>query len=117
MPQKVSFNCGYFLRLVMGNRVGECSSPLLAARPVRRFSGIIPLYGPAHKNNTPLECATTERYRIHERLPENGTTIKRSYTPIIVCTKYVVLRHNYLIKSSHILLLSFHNLPKQIDFT
>ena len=46
----------------------------------------------------------------------NGTTIKRSYTPIIVCTKYAVLRRNYLIKSSHILLLSFHNLLKQIDY-
>ena len=61
MPQKVSFICGYFLRLIMGNRVRECPSPLLAVRTVRRFSGIILLYGPAHKNNTPLECATTEK--------------------------------------------------------
>ncbi len=39
----------YFLRVPVYNRVGECPSPLLAARPMRRLSGIIPLHGAAHK--------------------------------------------------------------------
>ena len=30
------------------NRVGKSHLPLLAARPVRRFSGIFPLHGSAH---------------------------------------------------------------------
>lgn len=63
---------------------------------------VLPAADHGHKNNTPFECATTERHSIHERLPENGTTTKRSYTPIIVCTRYAVLRHDHLIKSSHI---------------
>ena len=78
---------------------------------------LLPAADYGYKNNTPLECAITERYSIHERLPENGTTIRRPYAPMIVCAKYAVLRPNYLIKSSHILLVSFHNLLIQIDFT
>ena len=35
--------------LLACNRVGEQPSPLLAARPMRRFCGILPLQGAAHK--------------------------------------------------------------------
>ena len=72
MPRKATLIGGYFLRLI--NR---------------------------YKNNTPLECATTESYSIHERLLKNGTTIKRSYASVIVCTTYSVLRLHYLVNNSH----------------
>ncbi len=39
----------FFLWVPVCNRVGEDFCPLLAARPVRHFSGILPLHGPAHK--------------------------------------------------------------------
>jgi len=38
------------------NRVGEVF-PLLAARPVRRFSGKLPLHAPVHKKAQPYSCA------------------------------------------------------------
>ena len=37
---------------------------------------LLPAADYGYKNNTPLECAITERYSIHERLLGNGTTIK-----------------------------------------
>ena len=78
MPQKAILIGGYFLRLN------------------------------GYKNNTPYECATTESYSIHERLLNNGTTIKRSFASVIVCTSYLVLRLNYLVNNSHtIFLLSY----------
>ena len=42
---------------------------------------LLPAADYGYKNNTPLECAITERSSIHERLPGNGTTIKRPYAP------------------------------------
>ena len=69
---------------------------------------ILPAADYGHKNNTPSECAAAESYSIHERLLKNGTTIRRSSTPVIVCTRYSVLRFNYLTKNGHIIsLLSY----------
>lgn len=37
------------IKICACNQVGECPSPLLAARPVCHFSGMFPLHGAAHK--------------------------------------------------------------------
>ncbi len=65
------------------NRVGECPSPLLAAHPMRRLSGILPLHGAAHKNrrlNNPKLVQPPIRF-ISLFLIRQQFTLNQTYIP------------------------------------
>lgn len=79
IPQKAILIGGYFLRLIMGIKITHLLSVL-----------------------QPKVIIFTKGYL------KNGTTTKRSSTPVIVRTRYSVLRFNYLTKNGHIIsLLSY----------
>ncbi len=79
IPQKAIPIGGYFLRLIMGIKITHLLSVL-----------------------QPKVIIFTKGYL------KNGTTTRRSSTPVIVRTRYSVLRFNYLTKNGHIIsLLSY----------
>lgn len=66
------------------NRVRKILLPLLAARPMRRLSGILPLHGAAHKNGRPVTRSSVaiihlenkHRSRIRRQIKRNTVVLK-----------------------------------------